>query len=851
MTVQRIQLRRDTAANWTSVNPILSVGEPAVETDTGRQKMGDGTTAWASLAYLVGAAEVSAAQTAAQAAAATDATGKVASEATRAQAAEALAASKSANLSDLSAPASARTNLGLGLVNNTADSAKPVSAAQAAADTAVQTAAAAAISAEANRATTAEATKSPAPTTAVPAWVTATAYPTVGQLVTNGGYFWSNKVSHTSGATFSGTTNWVQISPVLGTADGSAPLAVTAAAGSYQALVLGIDGSGIPYYDPAGAVPSQTANIQVIGGVPTLTQVGGTQVPLLSSSTANGTYAGLSGPASQWPMRFLGKKVRSIKGGTPGRVKWLTTWDSYSQKLVGAASTYLQNAIGTSCGAYFTGTTGTGSVSVNASTGTITDNTADFTKWISGLTSTFAAGATRTYGVGGSTFVGDKIKFYFINDGAGTFKVQVDGVDNTTPTVTADGSLGVVTIAAANAAHTVTIVGLTGTPTVVGPGYENTAASGMCFINVAQGGIGIEQPSAQAWTNFRTFLADVLPDVISFEAKETAATLTSSFDSYCTAITAGSPNTDVILIQSPPQSTAGADLIAQNVILRAKAVQYGFLTWDSYTPFKDYATITAMGMNGDGTHVSNDADVLRSLLLFRDMGIYQIMGVQPLDVQATNVSASTAVKLGITPSAPVLELDADTATDFDVTAKIKRNLTGKDSAGTAFFNLDSRNGTGTPSAVPKWMQVGIGQAGFTAFDGTLVYVKAFSGGNMNSPGAMYGMSFIPVTKAIALTVNGVVAMDAKLGGIQRVSLTANATSSTLANPVVDGHQLAIEWLQDATGGRTYVWPTNCRFAGGVAPSDTTASTMTRVEFLYDNTLGRWIEKCRAVAVPTT
>lgn len=46
-----IQLRRDTAANWTSANPILGSGEPGYETDTGKIKYGDGTTAWASLAY--------------------------------------------------------------------------------------------------------------------------------------------------------------------------------------------------------------------------------------------------------------------------------------------------------------------------------------------------------------------------------------------------------------------------------------------------------------------------------------------------------------------------------------------------------------------------------------------------------------------------------------------------------------------------------------------------------------------------------------------------------------------------------------------------------------------------------
>lgn len=48
----KIQLRRDTAANWTSVNPTLSQGEQGYETDTGNFKIGDGTTVWSGLTYF-------------------------------------------------------------------------------------------------------------------------------------------------------------------------------------------------------------------------------------------------------------------------------------------------------------------------------------------------------------------------------------------------------------------------------------------------------------------------------------------------------------------------------------------------------------------------------------------------------------------------------------------------------------------------------------------------------------------------------------------------------------------------------------------------------------------------------
>jgi hypothetical protein len=52
----KIKFRRDTAANWTSANPILAQGEPGFEHDTGLLKIGDGSTTWAELDYSSGSA---------------------------------------------------------------------------------------------------------------------------------------------------------------------------------------------------------------------------------------------------------------------------------------------------------------------------------------------------------------------------------------------------------------------------------------------------------------------------------------------------------------------------------------------------------------------------------------------------------------------------------------------------------------------------------------------------------------------------------------------------------------------------------------------------------------------------
>lgn len=56
--VTQIQIRRGTASQWTSANPTLAAGEWGFETDTKKGKIGDGATAWNSLAYILGVGDI-------------------------------------------------------------------------------------------------------------------------------------------------------------------------------------------------------------------------------------------------------------------------------------------------------------------------------------------------------------------------------------------------------------------------------------------------------------------------------------------------------------------------------------------------------------------------------------------------------------------------------------------------------------------------------------------------------------------------------------------------------------------------------------------------------------------------
>ena len=128
--------------------------------------------------------------------------------------------------------------------------------------------------------------------------------------------------------------------------------------------------------------------------------------------------------------------------------------------------------------------------------------------------------------------------------------------------------------------------------------------------------------------------------------------------------------------------------------------------------------------------------------------------------------------------------------------------------------------------------------------GELLRTRA-SGNSTALSGIASGGALFGAAAAQTLAASGAVTIDASTANIALVTLQANATSSSITN-VHKGQRLTISWIQDATGGRTYVWPTNCKFAGGAAPSDTTASKGTSVTFVNDGT--NWIETGRAVAV---
>lgn len=116
------------------------------------------------------------------------------------------------------------------------------------------------------------------------------------------------------------------------------------------------------------------------------------------------------------------------------------------------------------------------------------------------------------------------------------------------------------------------------------------------------------------------------------------------------------------------------------------------------------------------------------------------------------------------------------------------------------------------------------------------------------PAGVEGGSIIigpEVRPAYTQSQSGTVTVSA-ISRFHRLRITSNTTLTVSAG--VKGQVWTLSIIQGLAGGWTYSFPSNCKFAGGVAPSDTTAGTTTSVTFYFDGT--NWAEIGRAVAVPS-
>jgi hypothetical protein len=202
---------------------------------------------------------------------------------------------------------------------------------------------------------------------------------------------------------------------------------------------------------------------------------------------------------------------------------------------------------------------------------------------------------------------------------------------------------------------------------------------------------------------------------------------------------------------------------------------------------------------------------------------YQNQGtVTPLILLGANTASSgftlTVTASGLQVPQPLHQLFSSASTEaVSVVATSYTQLTGTGSSVTS----------GT--YIPGPMRLGPGFKTFT-WNGT--------GRDVMSP-----VEFQTLSSAGAVAIQGV-------AEYAKITLQANCTSSSVTN-LYPGQCVTISWVQDATGGRTYAWPSNCVFANGTAPAaSTAANAVDSVTFYYDGTSLIEVSSRPSSAVPS-
>jgi len=158
--------------------------------------------------------------------------------------------------------------------------------------------------------------------------------------------------------------------------------------------------------------------------------------------------------------------------------------------------------------------------------------------------------------------------------------------------------------------------------------------------------------------------------------------------------------------------------------------------------------------------------------------------------------------------------------------------------------------TGTPTAPTATPLTGTTQIASTAYDDAAVAVekaRALAAEALFLPkaspaftGTLSGPT-VAVTKSITSGINAMgnvtgasLSIDLSLGNVITMTLTGNVTSSSFANAVAAaGQEITFIITQDATGGRTFVWPAAI-VPTGIAPAPTlTASSVSVFKAVID------------------
>lgn len=222
-----------------------------------------------------------------------------------------------------------------------------------------------------------------------------------------------------------------------------------------------------------------------------------------------------------------------------------------------------------------------------------------------------------------------RIKLYYVREpGAGTLDVQTSANGSTWTTIATVDAAGALAGAISTTDITralvyIRVLGVTGTVRVIGFGFAGGTNAGWLGAGICQGGLSLADAATANPAIVAPIIADIDPTVITVHFDDAAATFASSFATFKSLFDAGAPNASWIVIGNGPKSPgAGGDAVsvAQNAWLRANADALGFAHYDSQRASGSWANVDALGMGGDGTHLSSSLYASHASAILDEVG---------------------------------------------------------------------------------------------------------------------------------------------------------------------------------------------------------------------------------------
>lgn len=281
-------------------------------------------------------------------------------------------------------------------------------------------------------------------------------------------------------------------------------------------------------------------------------------------------------------------------------------------------------------------------------TGSITDNTSDFSRWFTGITTTFAVGASAQFSCGDALPTyrrGNKLVIYYIKQsGGGTFDIQYESASAVGTWVAATGGTGLsaanaTTIGAAFVAdlptsntpsYKIRINNVaTGPVTIIGAGIYHSTGGGCVMIKDLLGKSGLDLSAITVPSAVYTpIYTDLAPDfILSCWADGTDGASApwdsgGAFRTWYSNFRAIKSTTDWIQISANPavDETYFSTVRASQ---RAWAVSSNQTYINGHAMFRSYANANALGLMADTVHLSSTGGIFRNNVLWSKLPLGQ------------------------------------------------------------------------------------------------------------------------------------------------------------------------------------------------------------------------------------